>query len=192
MAQPSDAIAAAHEDAELMRRVQAADETALGALMERWERPVKAVIARLVMNSTDAEELAQETFVRVWQHRERYQRDRPVKPWLLGIAVNLARNRLRWWKRRPMVSLDEWTELPASDIDESAGASKLERSERAEAVRQAIAALSPDYREAIILFEYEHMSYADIASTLGISSKAVENRILRGREKLKSALRSWL
>jgi RNA polymerase sigma-70 factor (ECF subfamily) len=106
--------------------------------------------------------------------------------------VNLARNRLRWWMRRPLVSLDEWTKLPPQESDEPAGAGKLEQSERAEAVRRAIAALPADYREAVILFEYERLSYADISSALGISQKTVENRILRGREKLKSTLRSWL
>ena len=55
------------EDRSLMARVQSGDETALGTLMARWERPVKAVVARLVLNAAEAEELAQETFVRVWQ-----------------------------------------------------------------------------------------------------------------------------
>lgn len=98
------------EDRALMVRVQTGDEVALAALMERWELPVKAVIGRLVFNAREAEELAQETFVRVWQQRERFRADAAFRPWVFSIAVNLARNRLRWWRRRPEVSLQEWTE----------------------------------------------------------------------------------
>jgi len=67
-----DEAVAREEDRALMARVQTGDEAAFGALMERWERPVKSVIARLVFNVTEAEELAQETFVRVWQQREKF------------------------------------------------------------------------------------------------------------------------
>ena len=83
----------------LMARVQQGDEAALAALMDRWELPVKRVIARIVFNVGEAEELAQETFVRVWQQREKFRDGAEVKPWVLSIAVNLARNRLRWWRR---------------------------------------------------------------------------------------------
>lgn len=180
---------AADEDAALMRRVQAADEAAFAVLMQRWERPVKAVIARIVLNASEAEDLAQETFARVWTHRDRFTPGRPVKPWILGIAVNLARNRLRWWRKRPGVALDEWMELadePAADAP--GGAAGLERAERARAVRDAVALLPAKLRESLVLFEYEHMSYADIAQTVGATAKAVENRIARAREQLRQAL----
>src|SRR5688572_11770165 len=108
----SAAAAAALADAALMNRVRTGDETAFAELMQRWEIPVKSVIARIVLNAAEAEDLAQETFVRLWQHRDRFVAGKPLKPWLLGIAINLARNRLRWWKRRPSVALDEWSETP--------------------------------------------------------------------------------
>ena len=103
-----DEAVAREEDRALMARVQTGDEAAFGALMERWERPVKSVIARLVFNVTEAEELAQETFVRVWQQREKFHEGAEVRPWVFSIAVNLARNRLRWWRRRPEVALEAW------------------------------------------------------------------------------------
>lgn len=191
MAPDTDASLTAREDAELMGRVQAGDEAAFAALMERWELPVKAVIARIVLNASEAEELAQETFVRVWQHRGQFQAGKPVKPWLLGIAVNLARNRLRWWKRRPAVALEEWTELPESAGATTASSDTVERTERVQAVRDAIAQLPIDLREALVLFEYEHMSYAEIAEALDTTAKAVESRIARARERLRVSLRSW-
>jgi RNA polymerase sigma-70 factor (ECF subfamily) len=180
-----------------MERVQAGDEAALGSLMDRWERPVKSVIARLVLNVSEAEELAQETFVRVWQQRGKFRTSAAFRPWILAIAVNLARNRLRWWRRRPDVSLDEWseTQLPAMEVQGSLsarGAEQMERSERAEAVRDAIAALSLELREALVLFEYEELSHAEIAAAVGATPKAVETRIHRAREKLRAALQSWV
>ena len=68
---------AAAEDRALMARVQRGDEAAFGQLMARWELPVKAVIARLVFNASEAEDLAQETFVRLWQQRERFRQSCP-------------------------------------------------------------------------------------------------------------------
>jgi RNA polymerase sigma-70 factor (ECF subfamily) len=186
------------EDAELMRRVQTGDEAALGALMKRWELPVKSVIGRLVFNASEAEELAQETFVRVWQQRGKFRAGAEFKPWVFSIAVNLARNRLRWWRRRPVVSLQEWTETtgfePVSDGSAQgvgAGTRGLERAECAAAVRDAIAALPTELREAIVLFEYDRMSHAEIAAIVGATPKAVETRIYRAKEKLRAALKRW-
>ncbi len=181
-----------------MARVQAGDETALGALMERWELPVKNVIARLVFNATEAEELAQETLVRVWQQREKFRVGAEVRPWVFSIAVNLARNRLRWWRRRPEVALEHWTEdgekegRREGEMGGGRDGGDLERKERAAAVRDAVAALPAELREALVLFEYEEMSQADIAVTVGATVKAVEARIARAKEKLRVALARWV
>lgn len=184
-------------DRDLMARVQAGDEAALGRLMERWELPVKGLIARLVCNASEAEELAQESFVRVWQQREKFRVGAEFRPWVFAIAVNLARNRLRWWRRRPVVSLDEWSETQTSEAGDQrsadlTGAGTLERAERAAAVRDAIAALPVELREAIVLFEYEDLSHAEIGAAVGATPKAVETRIYRAREKLRAALQRWM
>ncbi|HVU34379.1 MAG TPA: sigma-70 family RNA polymerase sigma factor [Opitutaceae bacterium] len=197
------------DDRALMARLQADDEAALGPLMDRWELPTKAVIGRIVLNASEAEELAQETFVRVWQQRDKFRPGATFRPWLFAIAVNLARNRLRWWRRRPTISLQKWSEghapttsrttplsAPEADVRTSvtpdAGAAHLEREERAAAVRDAIAALPRELREAIVLFEYEQMSHAEIAEVVGATAKAVETRIYRAKEKLRTALRRVL
>ena len=173
-----------------MERVQRGDEAALAALMERWELPVKALIARLVFNATEAEELAQETFVRVWQQREKFRAGAEFRPWVFSIAVNLARNRLRWWRRRPEVELEAWSgsERPGG----VAGLREEEKRERAAAVRDAIAALPGELREALVLFEYEGLSQAEIAEAVGATVKAVETRIARAKEKLRVALKRWV
>lgn len=178
------------DDAELMRRVQADDEAALGLLMQRWERPVKSVIARLVLNAREAEDLAQETFVRVWQQRIRFRPAAPFRPWIFAIAVNLARNRLRWWRSRPEIALEAWTPTAAAG-GPTDGAHALEHHERAAAVRAAIAALPGPLREAIVLSEYEQLTHAEIAAIVGATAKAVESRTARAREHLRAALRAW-
>jgi RNA polymerase sigma factor (sigma-70 family) len=190
MAAPRDASrteTAAEEDRALMIRVQGGDEAALGALMARWERPVKAVVARLIFNGSEAEELAQETFVRVWQQRGRYRAEAEFRPWVLAIAVNLARNRLRWWRRRPLVALDAWTEGVA-DVTGRDGRGAAERAELAAAVQAAVAALPLDLRAAIVLAEYEQLSHAEIALAVGATPKAVETRIYRAKERLRRTL----
>lgn len=186
-----DAAEAAEEDRALMGRVQAGDEAALGRLMERWELPVTAVIARLVLNRSEAGELAQETFVRVWQQRARYRAEAAFRPWIFAIAVNLARNRLRWWRRRPQVALEPWTEGLAEETSLAPGAAALEAAERAVAVRAAVAALPLELREAIVLFEYEGLPQKEIAAAVGATPKAVETRLHRAREQLRRSLRRW-
>ena len=172
-----------------MERVQDGDEAALGALMERWELPLKGLIGRIVLNAGEADELAQETFVRVWQQREKFRAGAAFRPWVFAIAVNLARNRLRWWRRRPTVELHEWSESEDGGRKTENG---LEIAERAAAMRAAIAALPVELREAIVLFEYEQMSHAEIAVAVGATVKAVESRVARAREKLRASLKRWV
>lgn len=102
--------------------------------------------------------------------------------------MNLARNRLRWWRRRPEVTLEAW-----SGEDESeTSAETLEAKERATAVRAAIDTLSQDLREAVILAEFEGMSQAEIAAATGTTVKAVESRLYRARATLRKSLVRWL
>lgn len=192
MSFPDDAATSegAAEDFRLMERVRSGDEAALGALMERWEIPVKRLLARVVLNATEADDLAQEAFVRVWQQREKFRAGAAFRPWLFSIAVNLARNRLRWWRRRPSVALQDWDES-ADDTgraDGKVGAESMEQAERVRQVRDAVAELPLDLREALVLFEYEGLSQADIAHALGCTAKAVESRVARAKEKLRKSL----
>ena len=190
---------AAAEDAVLMARVRTGDETAMGVLIGRWELPVKRVIARIVFNAGEAEELAQETMVRVWQKREQFRAGAAVRPWIFTIAVNVARNRLRWWRRRPTIALEEWSETEDGEREgrregetrRTGDGGGLERAERAAAVQAAVAALPGELREALVLFEYEGLRQAEIAAMLGCSVKAVESRVARAKEKLRAALMPW-
>ena len=179
-------------DEELMRRLQTGDEAALAPLMQHWEIPVKRFIFRLVGNTAEAEDLAQEVFMRVFTKRQTYRVGAKFSTWCFSIAANQAKNRLRWWHRRPTLSLNAWTESGGDVADESpAGAqasNEAVRRERIAAVQTAIAALPLDQRTALVLFEYEGQAVTDIAEMLGCTPKAVENRLYRARQQLKQTL----
>lgn len=179
-------------DEELMRRLQGGEAAALAPLMQRWEGPVKRFIFRVVGNTAEAEDLAQEVFVRIFTKRATYRPGAKFSAWCFSIAANQAKNRLRWWRRRPALSLNAWTGAGGETADESpAGtpaSAEAVRREQIAAVQAAVAALPPDLGTALVLFEYEDQSVADIAVALNCTAKAVENRLYRARQRLKQAL----
>lgn len=188
-------------DIACMARLRIGDDLALNEIMDRWQQKIANHLLRMTGNEADAISLAQETFVRVYESRERYQPTAAFSTWLFHIATNLAHSHFRWQSRHPTISLD--APLPDSDSsgqteshdlsspDESPS-EKLLRRERANAVRQAILTLPEDQREALVLFEYEDLSYEQIAEIAKTSPKAVENRLYRARLFLKSALQNFL
>jgi RNA polymerase sigma factor (sigma-70 family) len=177
------------QDTDDMLALQRGDDAALDRLMLRWQIPLRSFLYRHTQNEFDALDLSQETFVRVYQHRARFRPEARFSTWLFQIALNLARDRARKIIRRPTSSLDEAPELP--DSSEHPGALR-ERDERAIAVRKAIAALPEDMRAAVLLFEYEEKSHAEIGQIVGASAKAVETRLYRARQLLKKSLGRWL
>ncbi len=181
-------------DEELMGRLKGGEDAALAPLMLRWEVPVRRFIFRIVGNAAEAEDLAQEVFVRVYTRRSTYRPGARFSTWCFSIAANQARNRLRWWRRRPAVSLDAWTEAGGDDADgtragEPASLRAL-RLERIAAVQAAVAALPLDLRTALVLFEYEEQPVLEIAAVLGCTPKAVEARLYRARQHLRQSLRA--
>jgi RNA polymerase sigma factor (sigma-70 family) len=189
----------AEADVAAMLRLRDGDDLALNELMARWQEPLVRFLYRYTANEADALDLAQETFVRVYEHRRRYDARGKFSAWLYTIAGNLCRNLARWKSRHPTVSLETETsshqgmtlgdQLPDKAATPAQDATKRELSE---AVRNAIQSLPDDQRTATILFEYEDLACADIAPMLGCSVKAVENKLSRARESLRQRLARWL
>jgi RNA polymerase sigma-70 factor (ECF subfamily) len=179
-------------DESLMARLRGGDDAALAVLMQRWEVPIKRFIFRLVGNSAEADDLAHEVFARVFLKRESYREGSRFSSWVFAIAANQAKNRLRWWKRRPTLSLNAWLESGGDVEDDTAASASSapgrEMDERTAAVQKAVSDLPLDQRTAIVLFEYEEKSMAEIAGIAGCSAKAVENRLYRARRQLRRAL----
>lgn len=180
------------DDGELMARLQAGDDLALTALMNRWQIPLRRFIYRSLGNETDALEVAQETFVRVYAHRAKFRPGAKFSTWLFSIALNLCRDGIRRRKVRPAMPLDEAGLAAASDrmADTSGSApdSDLVRVETAQTVRSAVEALPEPLKTAVLLCEYEDLSLADAAEVAGCSSKAVETRLYRARALLRASL----
>ena len=176
---------AADPDAADMLALAAGRDTALHGIMDRWRDKVAAFLHRMTGCHETALDLAQETFVRVWQARQRYDAGGRFSTWLFAIAANLARNHARWRSRHPEAPLPEDDSRPDTSPDPAAGAAAREQ---LKAVQRAIAALPPDLREALILSVYHEMPHAEIAAALGCSAKAVETRIYRARQRLQETL----
>jgi RNA polymerase sigma-70 factor (ECF subfamily) len=181
-----------------MERLIAGHDAALNDLMERYATPVFHFLCRMVGSEDDANDLAQETFVRVFRARASFRLDEKFSTWLYTIAANLARNHFRWRARHPNVSLDtagNESEQTLADVLPAHDPSPGEQTatvERAKIVRAQVARLPEDLREAIVLCEWEERSVADAAAILNTTPKAVESRLYRARKILRERLKDWL
>ena len=181
-----------------MARLAAGHDAALNDLMERHATPVFRLLCRMLNNEDDANDLAQETFVRVFQARASFDTNKKFSTWLFTIAANLARNQIRWRTRHPTVSLDAETnpgDQPFSSTLPATGLTPKEQAlsaERATAIRAAVSSLPEDMREAIVLCEWEDYSMAEAAIILEATPKAVESRLYRARQILREKLKHWL
>jgi len=181
-----------------MERLATGHDAALNDLMERHATPVFHFLCHMVGNEDDANDLAQETFARVFRARASFRTSEKFSTWLFTIAANLARNHFRWRSRHPNVSLEVETggseqtlgsTLPANDL---APNEQALTAERAEAVRTAVSKLPEDLREAVVLCEWEERSIAEAAAILETTPKAVESRLYRARQILRERLKQWL
>ena len=176
-----------------MQRLVNGHDAALNELMERHAQKLFHYLIRLLQVESDAADVAQEAFVRVYQHRSKFDPRQKFSTWLYTIATNLARDRLKWRSRHPEVSLNAETDSDSSLEsvlpDSSAKPDEtLLNSERAESVRKAVAELPDELRTPLILAEYEGLSHAEIAGIIKCSIKAVESRIYRARQQLRAKL----
>lgn len=184
-------------DREAMARLARGDERALDELMERHAGRVFQFFWRRLDQEEDAKDLAQETFVRLYQAAGRYDGSRSFTTWLYTIAANLARNRIRWRQRHPEAELPaDSTELGRAAAGERSTSrtprEQLLREERAAAVRAAVERLPERLREVVILCEWEELSVPQAAAVLRRTPKAVESLLYRARRRLREELADWL
>jgi RNA polymerase sigma-70 factor (ECF subfamily) len=181
-----------------MARLVGGHDAALNDLMERHATAIFHFLCRMLGNEEDANDLAQETFVRVYRARESYKADQKFSAWLFTIAANLARNQLRWRSRHPNVSLDAESEATGQTLGDTLPAAtptphqSTDEAERAEAVRAAVQALPEEMLEAIVLCEWGDLAVAEAATVLESTPKAVESRLYRARQLLRETLKKWL
>ena len=178
-------------EAELLLRAARRDEPAFLLLYERHRTPVFRFACRMLGSSTMAEDVTQECFLSVLRRPEAFRAERAsLRTYLCAIARHLALKQLRKRGEETMVD-DAPDDAPAH----AGGSDPLDvvlQQEAADAVRQAVAALPPLQREAVVLFEYQEMSLADIAAVCEIDVGTVKSRLHRARERLRRTLAPWL
>jgi RNA polymerase sigma-70 factor (ECF subfamily) len=183
--------------------LQQGETAALNRLIARWQRPLHNFAYRYAQNATDAHDLVAETFVRLYQQRERLRADTNVGAWLFTTLTNLCHNHHRWKRRHPTIALDAAAD---SDLDggprnppmsEPAGTlpnpdAALEHDEMIAAVRAAIDQLPHDLKVTLLLHHYERLSYREIGQITGCSERGVETRLYRARQQLRGLLAGFL
>jgi len=184
----------------LLDRLRARDMFAFDLLVQERSGEVYSLLYRLTEDAEEARDLTQETFLRAFRHIDSFRGDADLKTWLYRIAINQARNRWRWWKRRKKdvtISLDltddDNSEPLSARLSSDNGGNPeqdLLARERESALLKALKTLKQDFREAVILRDIEGLSYEEIAATLEISVGTVKSRIARGRLDLRKKLSS--
>lgn len=192
-----ETIDTAEQDRAEMQALAAGHDASLNTLMERHAGPLFQFLFRMLGDEDDAHDLAQETFVRIYRYRERYDGGK-FTTWIYTIAANLARSEYRRRGRHPNVSLESETGSEGQTLGQTLRASEpspgeyADSAERHRAVREAVASLPEELREALVLCEWEEMSVADAAGVLNTTKKAVESRLYRARQLLRDKLKKWL
>lgn len=187
-------------DAVLMLRVKRGDLAAFEQLVEKYKQPIVNLMFRMVHDLEEAEDLAQNVFIRVFRSAARYEVSAKFSTWLFTIARHLCLNEIRRRSRHPAESLEAGTaesdsDRPARQYEDtkifSPPANYLQ-TELEEKIQQALDALPEKQRLAIVLCRQDELSYEEIAEVLGCSVSATKSLIHRGRETLKQRLKPYL
>jgi RNA polymerase sigma-70 factor, ECF subfamily len=171
-------------DWDLTRRSQAGDTKAFGALVTKYRTKIFTVIYGMVRNEHDASDLAQQGFVKGWQSIHRFQGRSSFYTWLYSITMNVTMKSLRQKGRREEIELND--AIPSSIPDPRVN---CQRSEIRQEVHVALAELSPEHREVLVLKEWDGLPYCEIAEVLNLSVRTVMFRVFYGRKHLQSLLR---
>jgi RNA polymerase sigma-70 factor, ECF subfamily len=172
---------------DVLQRVSRGDTQAFAELVVHYQRPLFAFLGRMGLNAARAEEVAQETFLRAWQHLPSYRSEQAqFSTWLFTIARRLALNELTRSQHRHEVGSDDKTPEPASS--DAGPEQTLEQRQLQEQVHAALRSLSTDDRSVLALAYTHELSAADIAVIEGCSVDAVKTRLHRARQRLRVAL----
>ena len=193
----TNVINADDTDQELVRRVQAGDQTAFNLLVLKYQHRVLKLVGRFVNDAAEAEDVAQEAFLKAYRALASFRGDSAFYTWLYRIAINTAKNALVSQRRRP-VDFD----LDLQDPEQYDRAGKLKEADTPEGVlltdeiravvEEAMEQLPEDLRTAIVLRELEGLSYEEIAEAMDCPVGTVRSRIFRAREAIDKKLKPLL
>lgn len=183
-------------DAELIHAFRQGDEAAFGELVRRYQRAISNVIYLTLGDRQEVEDLTQEVFIRAYRSLARFDENATIYSWLYRIAVNLCIDEIRRRKIRKTLSLDLMSESALERERKSkeshfSSTAELFKAEKRDVILKALEKLSPAYRAALVLREYENMAYEDIAESLGVTVQAVKSRIFRARQEMRELLKDY-
>lgn len=168
------------KDYALIEAFQAGDEFAFVGIYNRYKGAVYAFCFKMLVDSEQAQDVTQDTFLRIYENRDRLLKTSSFKSWLFTIARNQCLNSLRRSKRHTGFDAGLESSLPALETPYS----KMERNEQVQFITQFIQSLKPEYREVLILREYQNLTYEEIAAVTRSSISAVKSRLFKARRKL--------
>lgn len=192
--QPAD-FADAERDAVLMARVGGGDEAAFAELVERHQHAVVGTVAKMLGDPTEAEDLAQQVFLRLWKSARRYQPTAKFTTYLFTITRNLVFNESRRRSRRREVSIEEREQAGSAHAGAATGGrpdEELLQNELRAAIDAAIARLPESQRLAVVMRRYQETPYEEIAAVLRTSVPSVKSLLFRARESLRQQLARYL
>jgi RNA polymerase sigma-70 factor (ECF subfamily) len=170
-------------DFELMKAIQRGDMVAFNTMVDRYKDRLMNVIGRMLSSTEEAEDIVQETFVRVYQHRQSFNFQHCFSTWIYTIALNLARNQLRRHKKFKFYDITEMQGHEAEFAVEMKLPSRLPQ-----ALDNAIRELPEKYRTAFILRDVQEMPYEEVAAALSVPLGTVKSRVNRARLILRDKL----
>ncbi len=192
----------ARAETQFIERLKQGEAAAFEMLVAERSGEIYGLLYRLTENREEARDLTQETFLRAFQNIGHFRGESDVRTWIYRIAINQARNRWRWWRRRrrdSTVSLDtpdaHGNKLLLETLRAERGNTPEQETlahERERALRAALQSLSRAYRETVILRDIEGFTYEEVATTLGINVGTVKSRLARGRQELRQRLEGSL
>jgi len=189
-------------EVQFIERLKRGDAAAFETLVNERSGEIYGLLYRLTENAEEARDLTQETFLRAFQSIMHFRGESDLRTWIYRIAINQARNRWRWWRRRRR---DATVSIDAPEFGGRLGLIATLKSEqprdpeqdtlaneRERALRKALSSLRRVYREAVVLRDIEGFAYEEIATTLEISVGTVKSRLARGRQELRRKLEGSL
>jgi len=187
-------------DIRLMLRVRADEAGSFEELVDAFQHRLVAVMHHLVGSKEEAEDLAQEVFLRVYRARKKYRPRSKFSTWLFTIANNLALNALRTRQRKPVVPLDVRDSgplgpRPAEQLVRdrtSQPAQRVQQQELVGVIQRALENLNERQRMAVVLNKFEDMNYAEIAEVMGLTTQAVKSLLSRARTNLRMELQNYI
>jgi RNA polymerase sigma-70 factor (ECF subfamily) len=173
---------------DIVRRILEGDTNAYALLVDAYKNPIVQLAYRMTGSLADADDLAQDAFIRAFRNLHRYDRERPFFTWLYTVALNGIRNHLKKKQREETRLVDsDWTDIGGGD-DTPGMEERMDDARAAQMLEHALDRLPEEQREALILRYYLGLSLEETSDVMGISLSAAKMRIYRGLERLKQHL----